>query len=90
MGLNDIDIWLRLNNFTTRLVLLDTAGSLYKAHAKELIAILRYLKKGYSILNKKNPLTHSELPVCMLQSIRLAYGHDEKYAHFYDYYDLST
>ena len=71
-------------------MLLDTAGSLYKAHAKELIAILRYLKKGYSILNKKNPLTHSELPVCMLRSIRLAYGHDEKYAHFYDYYDLST
>jgi len=87
-GLNDIDVWLRLNNYTARLILLDTASTFYEAYTKEFINILRYFKRGYCIINKKNPLTNTELPVCILRSVRLPYGQDERYARFHDYYDL--
>lgn len=87
-GLNDIDVWLRLNNFTARLILLDTASTFSEAYTKEFINILRYFKREYCIINKKNPLTNTELPVCILHSVRLAYGQDEHYARFHDYYDL--
>jgi hypothetical protein len=50
--------------------------------------IERYFKRGYCIINKKNPLTNTELPVCILRSVRLAYGQDERFARFHDYYDL--
>jgi hypothetical protein len=86
-GLNDRDVWLR-NNPTARLILLDTASTLSEAHTKEFINILKYFKKGYCILNKKHPLTNTELPLCILHSVRLAYGQDERYARFHDYYDL--
>jgi hypothetical protein len=61
---------------------------LYEAYTKEFINILRYFKRGYCIINKKNPLANTELPVCILHSVRLAYGQDERFAHFHDYYDL--
>ncbi len=89
LGLKDRDIWLRQNLSTIRPpILLDRAESLYEAYTKELIGILTYFKRGYCIINKKNPLTNMELPLCMLQSVRLPYGHDELFAHAYDYYDL--
>ena len=87
VGLHDKDIWLR-NADNAEAKRLDRATDLSFAYVKELEHILRYYKRGWGIVNTKNPVTNQDRPACILKSFSLCYGRDEQYRTFYDYYDL--